>query len=169
VALRASQSGVRSRQRVMGIERVIEGDGGPVCGGVASGASGGEAGSRVIRIVRSREVRPMAAIAGGWQGCEVVIDMALQTWDSGMRAGQREVRVIEGRSHPSAGGVAHGAVRGEAGSHVVRIPGPVEVGLVACVAGCGCGIVMIVYMALRARHACVLACQGIVSKKRVIE
>ena len=50
-----------------------------------------------------------------------------------------------------------------------RIGRPVEVRLVAGEAGCGRGVVVIVGVARRARHGCVLAGQGVVGIERVIE
>lgn len=81
---------MRSGQWVVGIECVIEGDWGPVCRAMASGAGGGETGSHVRGVGRSREVFLMASIAGRGQRCEVVIGVALKAWSCGMRTGKRE-------------------------------------------------------------------------------
>ena len=80
-----------------------------------------------------------------------------------MGTGKRERSVTEGRWTPSAGGVAHGAIRGESARYVVGTCGPVEVALVAGVAICGSGGVVVVHMALRAWHRCVFTGQRIVS------
>jgi len=160
---------VGTGQRIVSIDRVIEGHCGPVCCVVASGACGGETGRHVIGIRAAREILLMAAVAGRWKSSEIVIGVALQTWNSGMRASKRENRMIEGRRAPAAGSVAHGAIRGEAARHMVGVRGSVKIRLVAGVASGGRGNVAIIHMALRAWHRCVLAGQGIMGIQCVIE
>ena len=157
------------RQRIVRIDRVIESDGGPVCGCVARCAGGGEGSRDVIWVGGFAEVVRVASIASGGQGFEVVIGVALQARDRCMGPGEREGRMVEGRSGPSAGGVAHGAICREPGGHVSGIGGPVEVRLVAGVAGGGRRAVVIAYMALRASYRGVLAGEGIVGIASVIE
>lgn len=114
MALGTGQTCVRPGQGVVGIDCVIESDGGPVCSGVASGAGSGESNRDVIGVRGCVEVFLVAAIACGGQGGEVVVCVALEALDSGMRASERKDGMIEGRLSPAAGGVAHGAIRGEA-------------------------------------------------------
>ena len=88
MALDASQRGMGSGERVVGIDRVIEGDGCPVRCCVAGSAGGGETGRDVIWIGGPCKVFLVAAVATGGQGCVVVVDVALRTGNSGMRAGK---------------------------------------------------------------------------------
>lgn len=74
-------------------------------------ARGWESGRHVIRIFRAGVVGLMAGVAVLGRGGEVVIRMALDALDGGVRAGKREERVvIEARRAPAAGRMAHGAV-----------------------------------------------------------
>ena len=57
---------------------------------MAQSALGGETCSDVLGIGGPGEVRLMAAIAGGWQRCVVVIGMALRATYCGVRSSQRE-------------------------------------------------------------------------------
>jgi hypothetical protein len=65
---------------------------------------------------------------------------------------QIEIRVIECRSRPCAGGVARGASRREASGRMVRVRRPVVVNLMAAHARRWQCRVVIVHVALRARH-----------------
>lgn len=78
-----------------------------------------------------------------------------------MRAGQRERRcvVIEGRRSPSRRIVTRGAGRGESGSDVIGIRGSCVIGLVARVAICRHGCVVVVGVTRRAGNCGVRAGQ----------
>ena len=123
-------------------ERVIagrQGCGHPRGGGVAGGAGGGPARCRVIGIRGPGEVRLVAGVAIGRRSREDVIDVAKIAGHRGVRAGQRERRVvvIEGCARPVRGGVAGVAGGGEARRRVIGIGGAVPIRLVASVAGVG--------------------------------
>src|ERR1035441_8590031 len=146
---------MESRQGPVGIQRVIEGDGGPAGRVVAGVASGGESRCDVTGIRGSCEIGLVAAVAGGGQGCVVVIGVALGAGERGMSAGEREDRgVIEGGGSPVGGRVAKCAVGGEAGSYVIGVGGCGEICLVAAVAGGGQSCVVVIHMALRAGDGC---------------
>jgi len=161
VALDTGESGVSSRQRIVGIRRVIECDGGPVARVVAGVARGRKCRGNVTGIRGPGEISLMAAIAGCGKGGVVVICMALGARNSRMGTGQRKHRsMIESGRSPGGGRVAESAIRWESRSYVSRIRGSGEVSLVAPVAGRGQGGVVVVYMTLRARHSDVCAGKG---------
>lgn len=77
--------------------------------------------------------------------------------------------MVETGSSPTRCGVAHRAIGGETAGNVRRIRGPLEVCLVAGVAGGGSVVVVVVGVALRAGHGGVLARQRIMRVEGVIE
>jgi hypothetical protein len=95
VALRAGEGRMHPCQRVVGVDGMVEGDGSPVCGGVASGACGGEARGYVIGVCRCCKVSLMASIAGRWQSRVIVIGVALSASKASMSSCQGKSRMIE--------------------------------------------------------------------------
>ncbi len=95
----------------------------PGRGGVAGGAAGREASRLVIRIGGAVVVLGMAGVAVGRGPSEDVIDVAARAGHGGVRAGQREGRVVvvEDRAGPACGGMAGCARRREASGLVIRI------------------------------------------------
>jgi len=128
----------------------------------------------VIRIRRALEVLQVAVhavrIATGQR--VVVVDVALGALQRSMRTCEREARcgVIEGRARPRRGVMALSAGLGEAGLHVVRIRGPLEVLQVAADAS-GVGtrqVVVVIDVTLCAGH-CRVGPRQRESRGRVIE
>ena len=164
VTLRALQAGVRTGQRESG-GVVIESGARPGSGGMALLASLREAGLHVIRIGRALEILQVAADARRVRARQVVISVhvTLRALQAGVRTGQRESGgvVIESRARPGSGGVALLASLREAGLHVIRIGGSLEILQVAADAGgVGAGqIVVAIHVALGALHARVGASQ----------
>ena len=150
---------------------VVEGCAGPRGCGVACVAGGGESRCGMGGVGGAVPVCLMAAVAGCGQGCVVVIGVALSAGQRSMCAGEREcsVVVVEGRGAPAAGGVADGAVGGEAGGDVIGVGGAVEISLMAGVAGGGSGCVAVVGVALDAGERGVNAGERIVGVDGVIE
>ena len=79
---------------------VVEGSVGPDFGVVASRAGRWEPGGNVVRVVGALVIRFVTAVAVGWQGRPIVVDVAvgaLARWH-GVGAGQREscLAVVEG-------------------------------------------------------------------------
>jgi len=141
---------------------VIEGRTQPIGRAVANGTSGGEPSGHMIRVVRSRVIGFVTAVAVGWNGCVVVVHVAVCAWNRGMRAGQREARVvvIEGRRHPRCGVVANIALLRKSYGDVARIVRVLEIRQVARHAGCIGQFVVGVDMALTALHARMGSGQG---------
>jgi len=97
VALGACHSRMKSSESVVGVQRVIESNRCPVAGCVARIACSRKACRYVAGIVCSSKVRLVAAVAGSWESCVVVIGVALSASDGGMCTSQGEHgRVIEG-------------------------------------------------------------------------
>ena len=88
--MRASDGCVRSGQGIVGIDRMVECDGGPVCSGMTGVARSGECGGDVIGVCSPCKVCLVAAVAGCRQCCVVVVGVALRTRDGSMRTGQRK-------------------------------------------------------------------------------
>ena len=141
---------------------VIEGRTQPIGRAVANGTSGGEPRGHMIRAVRSRVIGFVTAVAVGWNGCVVVVHVAVCAWNRGMRPGQREARVvvIEGRRHPRCGVVANIALLRKSYGDVARIVRVLEIRQVARHAGCIGQFVVGVDMALTALHARMGSGQG---------
>ena len=90
VALRAGQRRVHARQRIVGVQCVIEVDVRPVGRCVAGIARGGEARSRMVGIRRAVPIRLVAAEAGCGQRRVVVVGVALRArrlWRARLSAG----------------------------------------------------------------------------------
>ena len=130
VALCALQRSMSTGQRESG-GRVVEGRAGPGSRVMALGAGLGEAGLHVVRIRSALEVLQVATNASrvGTGQIVVIVDMALRAGNCRMRPSQREFggRVIEGRVRPRDRVVALLTSLREAGLHVVRIRGSLEV------------------------------------------
>lgn len=77
MALRAGQRSVRTRQRIVRVERMIEIDVCPVRCGVAYVAGGGESGGSVTRVGCPIPIGLMAAETIGRQRCVVIVGVAL--------------------------------------------------------------------------------------------
>jgi len=152
IGARCPDVGVRSR--VDGKPGVVERRAGPRRGVVAGGASGGEVGRDVVRILDARVIRLVARIAVGRDRGVVVGDVARRAGYRDVRAGERErgVVVIKSGGSPVRGAVTYRAVQGEARLRVVGIGGLVVVADVTGVAVRGDGGVVVVYVTLRAGH-----------------
>jgi|SRR6516162_1964726 len=90
---------------------------------MANRAGGRESRRDVIRVVGSRVLGLMAAIAVGGNRSVVVLEMTIRARHRGMRPRQREdgVVVIERRRAPGGGAMAHVALLREVYRRVVRI------------------------------------------------
>lgn len=122
MALRASDGGVHSGQRVVSVQRVIELGVEPVGCRVASPAVLGQAELRVRRVVGGVVVGAVAGIAGGRRSGENIVNVACGAGQSGMHPGQREpgeFEVVEAGAEPTVHGVAALAGGGEAQGNVV--------------------------------------------------
>jgi hypothetical protein len=158
VALRAGHRGVCSRQGVVGIQRVVEGDGGPIRGAMAGVACGWKRNCDVIGIGGSRKICLVASVAVGRESCVVVVGMALCAQERSVGAGQWEYRrMVECGRGPVGGGVAQCAICRESGGNVGGIRRPIEIRLVASVAGGRQCCVVVVDVALCASHGNVCA------------
>jgi hypothetical protein len=115
---------------------VIERGASPCRGCVACIASCGEPCRGMGRIRRSVPICLVAAVAGSWQRCVVVIGVARRTGNGCMRTCQweRRVVVIEGGWAPAARGVANGAIRREPRSNVIGVRSSSEIRLMAGIA-----------------------------------
>lgn len=170
MALRATQRRVRARQRVVGVERVIELRIQPVGRRVAGVAGVRQVERHVARIAAAREVRLVASEAVLRQRCVVSVRVALRACDRGMGARQGEHRrVIERRRHPSASGMAESTIGRETGGYVVGARRSGKVPLVARVAVGGRIRVTVVHVALRTGQRRMLTGQRILRVQRVIE
>lgn len=161
--MRASQR----ERRVVVIERRAS----PCRCGVACIASGRESCRGMGGIRRSVPIRLVAAIAGGWQRCVVVIGVARRAGNGCVCARQRECRVvvIKGGWAPAARGVADGAIRREPRSNVIGVRGSSKIRLMAGVACRRRRCVVIVRMALRAGQRRMHPRKWIVSVHRMVE
>ncbi len=161
VALLATHRGVLPRERELCGRIVIEARAGPLHSGVARLAGSGESRCRVVRIdgvLVARQVTRGTVLS---RARELVVHVALLAGDGHVLAGQSELRrgVIERRSLPLCGGMAHRAVGGEPGGLVIRIAGRVVSRQMATSAFAGHAAVLIVDVALLARRGRVLAGQ----------
>lgn len=88
---------------------------------MANGAGGRKSRGDVIGIGSGGILRLVAGVAISGDCCVVVVDVTLGACGGEVGTGEGEGRLgmIEGRRDPAAGGVAHGAVRGESGCIVV--------------------------------------------------
>jgi len=130
---------MHSRERVVGVESVVEFGVEPVGGGVANSAVAREAELDMRRIVAVEKVRGMAAIATCRRSLEHVVDVACSAGESGVRPGQRVAgvfQVVEFGVEPTVHGVAGLAGGGKSHSNVVQNRGK-EVLLMAGVASGG--------------------------------
>ena len=117
---------------------MVEGRTGPGSGAMTRRARGWEADGRMGRRIGVIEIGLVAAIAvSGKPARIVVIHVARHTRHIDMRAGQRESRsvVIEGRVSPYRNRMADRAVRWETACEVIGLCRPVEVSLMARIAG----------------------------------
>ena len=113
VALHASGSDVRARQRELGLRGVIEHGAVPVGCGVAQRTILRESGRNVVRIGGRLVILQMTVVASGAQTFIDAVGVALQASGGHMFASEREggLRiVIELRPVPIGGGVALRAV-----------------------------------------------------------
>ena len=103
----------------------------------------------------------MAAVASGGHGCVVVVRVALRARHGRMCAGQRErsLAVIKAGARPGRCAMAGCACGGEVTRDVIGIRGLVEIRLVASVAISRHRCVVVVGVALRARHGSMCAGQ----------
>ena len=118
---------------------------------MAYGAIGGETRSNVRGIRGACKVCLVAGDAGGRQIPEVVVRVALRACQGRMESRQGPVgiqRVIERDCGPDGGVVAGVAGGREGRGDVTRIRSSGEIGLMAAVAGCGHGCVVVVGVAL---------------------
>jgi hypothetical protein len=139
---------------------MVEGRTGPGSGVMTRRARGWEADGRMGRRIGVVEIGLVATIAvRGKAAGVIVIDVAQSALHGGVRARQRELRrvVIKRCSRPHGNGVAHLTIRRETSRDVIRVRRPVVVSLMAGVAGGGRRRVVVVGVALRARHFCVPA------------
>src|SRR5579863_3091142 len=89
----------------------------------------------MIWICGSRPVCLVAPVAVGRERRVVIVGVALRAWDGGMSSGERKYRrMIECRWAPCGCRVTQRTISRESSGSVVRIGGPIEVGLVAPVA-----------------------------------
>jgi hypothetical protein len=109
-------------------------------------------------IGRPGKIRLVARIAGGRGSNVVVIDVALNAGQGGVKTGQRIVGikgVIEGdRARPVSCRVAGVASSWECGGDVVGVVGSGPIRKVAAVAICRQGCVVVIGVALRTRKGC---------------
>lgn len=108
---------------------VVESGPQPTRGDMAGGARRREPRRHVIRIGCSGVVRLVASVAIRRQGRVIVVHVATRACHRGMRARQRERRVVvvKRRRRPGCGAVAHVALLRQTCRHVVRIGRPLEV------------------------------------------
>lgn len=162
VTLRAGERGMRSAQRIVGIQRVIKVDVRPVCCVVARFAGGWEAGGNVAGIRRSFPIGLVTSVASRRQRAVVVVRVTLRAGQRGVCPSQRKYRsVIERRGRPRTCCVAKRAVCRKSRGHVIRILRAGEVRLMAAVTRCRCACVNIIRMACRAGQC------GVRSGKRI--
>ena len=122
VALSARHTCVRSRQRIIRIDRVIKARSRPVGGRVTSAAVMGKSKLHMRGIITARKICRVARIAISRRSREHIVDMACRTWKRRMHPGQRitrEFQVIEFGVEPAVHGVATFARGRKAESHVI--------------------------------------------------
>lgn len=108
VTLRAGHGGVRTRQRIVRVERVIELGIEPVGRRVAICASVRQAELHVRRIVAACKVGRVARKAVRRRANEYIIAMTRSAWQCGMHPGERVAgifQMIELRAEPGIHGV----------------------------------------------------------------
>lgn len=132
VATGAGNFGVRTRQRKRSVV-VIERGRHPRAGVVADLAIRGEPGADVVRVGGLLEVGLVARDAGRAESGKHAAGVTTGAGQADVRAGERErgFGMIESRTRPAGGAVAHGAVCREARSHVVGVGGGLKVLAVA--------------------------------------
>jgi len=148
VALDASQGRMSARQRVVGIQRVIKRDRGPIAR-VVAGVAGRWKSRGYMGWIRSPiKVCLMTAETSRGNSGVVVVHMALHTRKSRVSPYQREDScMVEGRRCPVCRRVAECAVGRKTSGDVCWIRGSREVRLMAAVAGRWQSSVVVIYMA----------------------
>ncbi len=118
--------------------RMIESRGRPVSGAVTDFTLLGKSGRDVIRIVGALEILEMAAYARGCAEVVVAVGVALCTLHLNVRSGEGKPRLgmVEVGGLPCGRRVAHPALLGHAGGHVVRVGGALKVLQMARHASC---------------------------------
>jgi len=161
VALDASQGRMSARQRVVGIQRVIKRDRGPIAR-VVAGVAGRWKSRGYMGWIRSPiKVCLMTAETSRGNSGVVVVHMALHTRKSRVSPYQREDScMVEGRRCPVCRRVAECAVGRKTRGDVCRIRGSCVVRLMAAIAVCRQSQVVIVYVALSASYRDMGAGQG---------
>ena len=130
VALSASHGHMGASEREFGRGIVIELGAEPLCGGMASSASSGKEGRRVIGVRGLLEIGQMAAHTIHGSAGEVIVCVTLAACRSHMGAGERKLGgsvVIELGSHPLRGRMASNASSGESGRRMIRVRGLLEI------------------------------------------
>ncbi len=176
MALDTRQCCMRSGQRIVGVERMIEIDICPVRGCVAGVTRSWETCGYVIRISGSGPIGLMASVTGGRQRRVVVVGVALCAGHRSVSACKWKHRgMIERRRRPRTRGVAESAVRGEARGYVRRIICAGKICLVTAVTGGWKRCVIVVGVALctghrsvrtRQRKGCVVVIERCVGPRR---
>lgn len=130
--------------------------------GVARLASGGESCSRVVRVRRILIVRLVTGVAVGGNRSVVVVHVAVGAGHCGMRARQRERRVvvIERGGNPRGRGVAQVALLRESDLHVLRVSRALKLFQMASNAGRAIQTVVSADVALRTLQGNMGAGQG---------
>lgn len=139
VALGTGESCVHARQRIVGIERVIELRVLPICCGVADTAVVRECQLHMRRIVTADEFVRMARVAGCRSALEHIVGVAGCAGQRGMRTSERvagHLQVIEFGIEPGVHGVAVLAGCGESCRHVIE-DRCLKIFLMAAIAGSG--------------------------------
>lgn len=153
VALGACKCRMRSCQRKYGC--MVEGRWAPTARRMADRTIRREPRRNVIRIGGAGEIRLMTGIAGGRRIYIIVVRMTLHARKSCMRSGQWIVgigRVVKSNCRPVAGVMTGIAGCWKSRCNVVRVRCSGEVSLMAAVAVGRQSRIVIVRMALRARH-----------------
>jgi len=159
-------AGQRERRAV-----VVERCPGPCGCCMACIARSGETGRGMVRIRCSVPIGLVTAIAGGRQGCVVVVGVALRTGHCcmGSRKWKCGVVVIKRGRAPATRRVANRAIRRESRGHVVGVSRAREIRLMARVAGSRGVHVVIVGVALSACQRRVHSGKRIVGIRGVVE
>lgn len=134
---------------------VIERRAQPSRGGMAGRAGGGKASRHVVRTVGRLIVRLVTAETIRRYGRVVVVHVTTRAWNRGMRAGQREARivVIERGWAPRRRVVAHVTLLRESDRNMVWIVRVLKVRQVTADASSIADVVVPIDMALAALHA----------------
>jgi len=123
VALRAGKRGMHPGERIVGIERVVEGSVEPRRGCMAGTAVVGQAQSQMRRVRAGVEHRGMAGETGRWRALVYVVDMAGLAGESGVHPRERKAgnfQMVKGGSEPTVDRVARLAGGGKPGTHVIQ-------------------------------------------------